>query len=54
LIYYFVERQERKWKREREDNPRRRRTRGIYAEVEIPMASNLRPLSDKTLVTSNL
>jgi hypothetical protein len=26
----------------------------IYAEVEIPMASNLRPLNDKTLVTSNL
>jgi len=26
----------------------------IYAEVEIPMASNLRPLSDKILVTSNL
>jgi len=26
----------------------------MYAEVEIPMASNLRPLSDKTFVTSNL
>jgi len=26
----------------------------IYAEVEIPMASNLRLLSNKTLVSSNL
>jgi len=26
----------------------------IHAEVEIPMAPNLRPLSDKILVTSNL
>ncbi len=26
----------------------------MYEEVEIPMASNLRPLSDKTLVSSNL
>ena len=26
----------------------------MYAEVEIPMTSNLRPLSDKTFVSSNL
>jgi len=26
----------------------------IYAEVEIPVASNLRPLVDKTIVASNL
>jgi len=26
----------------------------IYAEVEIPMASNLRPLNNKTLIASNL
>jgi hypothetical protein len=26
----------------------------IYAEVEIPVASNLGPVSDKTLVASNL
>ncbi len=25
----------------------------MYAEVEIPVASNLRPLCDKTFVTSN-
>jgi len=25
----------------------------IYAEVEIPVASNLRPLCDKTFVASN-
>jgi hypothetical protein len=26
----------------------------IYAEVEIPVAPNLRPLCDKTLLTFNL
>ncbi len=27
---------------------------GMYAEVEISVASNQRPVSDKTLVASNL